>query len=103
MIKGTTRREEKEQPFECREHEFFCISSCEWQPKYLDEEYTDSEMAIVFGRYFISNPDLVYRAKSGIDLNQYDRSTFYTSQDPEGYVDYPFSQEWLEDHPSALA
>ncbi|KAL4963586.1 ankyrin repeat-containing domain protein, partial [Aspergillus stella-maris] len=41
MMKGTTRREEKGQPFGCRGHEFFCIPSCERQPRYLDEEYSE--------------------------------------------------------------
>lgn len=44
--------------------------------------------AIVFGRYFISNPDLPERLRSGAALTQYDRDTFYTPG-PKGYVDYP--------------
>lgn len=47
--------------------------------------------AIVFGRHFISNPDLVKRLKEGWELNPYDRSTFYGADPPEaGYNDYPF-------------
>ncbi|KAI0042644.1 putative NADPH2 dehydrogenase chain OYE2 [Auriscalpium vulgare] len=46
---------------------------------------------VAFGRFFISNPDLPYRLKSGIALNPYDRSTFYGSG-PEGYIDYPFAK-----------
>jgi 2,4-dienoyl-CoA reductase-like NADH-dependent reductase (Old Yellow Enzyme family) len=50
----------------------------------------DSADAIVMGRYFISNPDLVERLKNGWDLNKYDRSTFYGATPPEkGYTDYP--------------
>jgi 2,4-dienoyl-CoA reductase-like NADH-dependent reductase (Old Yellow Enzyme family) len=45
---------------------------------------------IVFGRMFISNPDLPLRLKNGWELNQYNRSTFYNSKSPEGYIDYPF-------------
>lgn len=45
--------------------------------------------AIVMGRYFISNPDLVERLKMGYPLNKYDRSTFYGG-DHAGYTDYPF-------------
>ncbi|KAF8747470.1 oxidoreductase, partial [Rhizoctonia solani] len=43
--------------------------------------------AIVFGRYFISNPDLPERLRNGIALADYDRNTFY-SPGPKGYVDY---------------
>nr|XP_036582053.1 12-oxophytodienoate reductase [Colletotrichum truncatum]KAF6790610.1 12-oxophytodienoate reductase [Colletotrichum truncatum] len=47
--------------------------------------------AIVFGRHFIANPDLVERLKNGWPLNPYDRSTFYGASPPEkGYNDYEF-------------
>jgi len=29
------------------------------------------------------------RIKYGIPLNKYQRSTFYTPEDPHGYIDYP--------------
>jgi 2,4-dienoyl-CoA reductase-like NADH-dependent reductase (Old Yellow Enzyme family) len=48
--------------------------------------------AIVMGRHFISNPDLVERLKLGYPLNKYDRSTFYGG-DKTGYTDYPFYKE----------
>lgn len=32
---------------------------------------------IVFGRLFISNPDLVERVKQGVPFADYDRDTFY--------------------------
>ncbi|CAE6510173.1 unnamed protein product [Rhizoctonia solani] len=48
--------------------------------------------AIVFGRYFIANPDLPERLRKGIPLNHYDCSTFYTPG-PKGYVDYPKASE----------
>ena len=44
--------------------------------------------AVAFGRYFIANPDLPFRLKHGIELNGYDRSTFYGGG-ATGYVDYP--------------
>jgi len=48
--------------------------------------------AVVFGRMFISNPDLPYRLRDSLELAPYDRSTFYTN-DAKGYTDYePFSQ-----------
>lgn len=44
---------------------------------------------IIFGRWFIANPDLPKRLAQGLELNQYDRSTFYGG-DAKGYTDYPF-------------
>ncbi|TIA40068.1 NADH:flavin oxidoreductase/NADH oxidase family protein [Aureobasidium pullulans] len=60
----------------------------------VDEVYKDSDVVIVFGRYFISNPDLVFKIKNGIELTGYDRSTFYATQDPHGYIDYPYCAEY---------
>ncbi|KAJ6113666.1 hypothetical protein N7523_006983 [Penicillium sp. IBT 18751x] len=51
---------------------------------------SDGADAIVFGRYFISNPDLPRRLKEGLPLTPYDRSTFYGAEPPQkGYTDYP--------------
>lgn len=58
------------------------------------EEYAAHEVAIVFGRYFISNPDLPFRVLNGVALEPYDRSTFYKVKSPEGYITYPFSKEF---------
>jgi N-ethylmaleimide reductase len=44
--------------------------------------------AIVFGTKFLANPDLPDRFKRGAELNDPDRSTFY-SPGERGYVDYP--------------
>ncbi|KAM5355155.1 hypothetical protein ACJ41O_001801 [Fusarium nematophilum] len=51
--------------------------------------------AVVIGRYFIANPDLVERLRMGYPLNKYDRSTFYGGDYDlkKGYVDYPFYTE----------
>ncbi|KAI9303834.1 hypothetical protein BJ944DRAFT_231820 [Cunninghamella echinulata] len=43
-----------------------------------------------FGRSFIANPDLVERIRNQWPLNKYDRATFYSSEEPKGYIDYPF-------------
>ncbi|ETW82310.1 hypothetical protein HETIRDRAFT_427371 [Heterobasidion irregulare TC 32-1] len=51
---------------------------------------------VVFGRHFISNPDLPTRLLKGIPLTPYDRSTFYTPDGVKGYTDYPFAAEPLE-------
>lgn len=62
--------------------------------KRVTEEYPDNDVAVVFGRYFISNPDLPFRIEKGLPVTKYDRDTFYKAKSPDGYVDYPFSKEW---------
>jgi 2,4-dienoyl-CoA reductase-like NADH-dependent reductase (Old Yellow Enzyme family) len=57
-----------------------------------DEKYGASDVVFVFGRHFVSNPDLPYRLRNGLELNKYDRSTFYTPESLQGYIDYPFSK-----------
>lgn len=59
-----------------------------------DSQYKDKDIAIVFGRSFISNPDLVFRVREGIALEPYDRSKFYIPKSEEGYTTYPFSKEF---------
>lgn len=52
--------------------------------------------ALLFGRYFISNPDLVDRLRHGRPFAPYDRSRFYGPfpDDPHvGYTDYPTWEE----------
>lgn len=60
----------------------------------VNEERKDRDVVAVFGRYFISTPDLVFRLREGIELNPYDRDTFYNAKSPKGYTDQPFSKEW---------
>ena len=43
---------------------------------------------VAFGRWFLANPDLPERIKSGSPLNVYDREKFYSSGSL-GYTDYP--------------
>ncbi len=50
----------------------------------IDKKHAD---AIVFGRLFIANPDLVERIKENQPLNPPDRSTFYGGG-AHGYTDY---------------
>lgn len=59
-----------------------------------DVEYKDKDVVIVFGRYFISTPDLVYRLREGIDFTPYDRDTFYLPKQTKGYTDYPFCEKY---------
>ncbi|MBT0568260.1 alkene reductase [Williamsia sp. CHRR-6] len=44
--------------------------------------------AVSVGRWFISNPDLVERLRTGVELTAPDQSTFY-SPGAKGYTDYP--------------
>jgi NADPH2 dehydrogenase len=62
----------------------------------VDETYKDYDIMIAFGRYFVPNPDLVFRIKESVPLVKYDRSVFYTPKTPVGYIDYPHSQQYLE-------
>ncbi|SFR51595.1 N-ethylmaleimide reductase [Robiginitalea myxolifaciens] len=43
---------------------------------------------VAFGRPLISNPDLVYRWKNNLEMNDPQMDKFYTPG-PEGYIDYP--------------
>lgn len=60
--------------------------------KLVEEEYPEKDIVVLFGRYFISNPDLVYRAQNSLELSPWERKTFYSGA-AAGYVDYPFSAE----------
>lgn len=62
----------------------------------VDGHYAKWDVIIAFGRLFLANPDLVYRIQHGIELNQYNRNTFYLPTSNEGYNDYPFSPEYLK-------
>lgn len=60
----------------------------------IEEDYRGRNLAVVFGRYFLANPDLPFRIRRGIPLQKYDRPTFYAPMEPKGYADYPFSEEF---------
>jgi NADPH2 dehydrogenase len=60
----------------------------------VDEKHKDKDVAIVFGRYFISNPDLVFRVKENLALTPYDRTLFYNKKEVNGYTTWEFSKEW---------
>ncbi len=51
----------------------------------------DSDL-IAFGIPFLANPDLVYRYKNNLQLNEADQVTFYGG-DESGYTDYPFAEQ----------
>jgi NADPH2 dehydrogenase len=60
----------------------------------IDVRFRDYNLCIAWGRWFISTPDLPFRLRKGIEVNKYDRATFYTAMSDKGYTDYPFSREW---------
>lgn len=62
----------------------------------VESVYKDHEVIIAFGRYFVSNPDLVYRVREGVPLIRYDRTVFYTPKLAKGYIDYPYSTQYLQ-------
>ncbi|BGP16888.1 hypothetical protein JCM10213_007333 [Rhodosporidiobolus nylandii] len=66
--------------------------TAEHGPELADEHENN---LICYGRYFISNPDLVHRLKNNITLTPYDRNTFYLigPHETRGYIDYPFADE----------
>ncbi|KAF5980954.1 putative NADPH2 dehydrogenase chain OYE2 [Fusarium bulbicola] len=62
----------------------------------VDGSYKKWDVVVAFGRWFISNPDLVFRLKYGVALTPYQRDTFYAPKTDKGYNDYTFSQRYLE-------
>ncbi|ETS77334.1 hypothetical protein PFICI_11208 [Pestalotiopsis fici W106-1] len=60
----------------------------------VDDEYKGKDVVIVFGRHFISTPDLPFRVQKGIELTPYDRNKFYNAGEEEGYITWPFSEEF---------
>ncbi|KAJ9661543.1 hypothetical protein H2198_001923 [Neophaeococcomyces mojaviensis] len=62
--------------------------------KVVEENHREDDVAIAFGRHFVSNPDLPFRVLNCIPLTHYDRETFYKTESPDGYIDYAFSKEW---------
>ncbi|KAK8085947.1 Chanoclavine-I aldehyde reductase [Apiospora phragmitis] len=69
--------------------------------KVVDEEHPGRDVVVVFGRYFISTPDLPFRIREGIELAPYDRDTFYNAGEEKGYLTYPFSEEFLQSQKAA--
>ncbi|RTE78957.1 hypothetical protein BHE90_006560 [Fusarium euwallaceae] len=61
----------------------------------VDEQYKKWDVVVAFGRWFVSNPDLVFRVKNGVPFAPYKRELFYTFESNEGYNDYAFSDEFI--------
>lgn len=62
----------------------------------VDKDYPGRDIAICFGRHFIATPDIAFRIQTGIPFNKYNRRTFYKKESADGYIDYPFSDQWKE-------
>lgn len=60
----------------------------------VDQDFPGKDIVVMFGRYFLSTPDLPFRIREGLKPNSYNRETFYVPKTKTGYIDYPFSQEF---------
>lgn len=58
------------------------------RPEAARELVKNGRTLLGYGRFFVSNPDLVHRIEKGLPLTQYDPETF-CSPGPHGYIDYP--------------
>ena len=64
------------------------ISAAAYTPTSAAQSVREGSVdAVAFGRLYIANPDLVDRIKKELNLNAYDRSTFYGGAEA-GYTDY---------------
>ncbi|MBK4163175.1 alkene reductase [Corynebacterium macginleyi] len=63
---------------------FSTVTTKEDAERELELDYVD---AVVVGRQFIANPDLVRRWQEGLALNEPDQATFYDGGE-RGYIDY---------------
>ncbi|KAK9437268.1 putative N-ethylmaleimide reductase [Metarhizium brunneum] len=75
------------------------LIACGFKPEIarqlVDEQYPRKKIIVAFGRAFTSTPDLPYRVRNRLELTEYNRDAFYKAKDPVGYIDYPFSQEFI--------
>jgi len=46
-----------------------------------------------YGKSFLANPDLPYKLKEDLPLNEANRESFYSVEDPKGYIDWPFAEK----------
>ncbi|KAF6824770.1 NADH:flavin oxidoreductase NADH oxidase [Colletotrichum musicola] len=74
-----------------------CFSCGGWDGDNFGRALEQGWDAVVFAKWFTSNPDLPARLLRGLPLQAYDRSRFYGSWDgvrERGYTDYPtYEQE----------
>ncbi|KAL4971266.1 NADH:flavin oxidoreductase NADH oxidase family protein [Aspergillus desertorum] len=67
----------------------YCPETAAWA---LEGHYKKWNTLVAFGRHFLAK---VFRIRHGIELNKYDRPTFYLAKNEIGYDDYPFSEGYL--------
>lgn len=63
--------------------------------KLVDEQHPDRDIAVMFGRYFTSNPDLVFKVQQNLEFTPFNEDDFIYSKSSKGYTDYTFSDEYL--------
>ncbi|RPD66476.1 NADH:flavin oxidoreductase/NADH oxidase [Lentinus tigrinus ALCF2SS1-7] len=69
------------------------ISAGRYYRKEALERAEQTGELIAFGRLFISNPDLPLRLRKNLHLEKWDHDTYYTPEDPHGFIDYPFADD----------
>jgi NADPH2 dehydrogenase len=57
-------------------------------------KYRNTDVVVVYGWYFIANPDLVLGFEKGLKLNEHDRTTFYKAKATHDHTYLPFSDEF---------
>lgn len=67
------------------------LSAGGYTPETALDDAEKKDDLVVFGRYFISNPDLPARIKKNIPFTPYNRDTFYLNKNPLGYIDQTFA------------
>lgn len=68
--------------------------TAEGSKKLVDDKWRGKDVVAVFGRDFISNPDLPFRVKEGIEFTGFDMGTFFAPKEEKGYIDQAFSKEF---------
>jgi NADPH2 dehydrogenase len=63
--------------------------------KLVDEQHPDKDIAVMFGRHFTSNPDLVFRIQQNLEFTPYNQQSFIYSKSSKGHTDYTFCKEYL--------
>lgn len=62
----------------------------------VDSEEPNKDIVAMFGRHFISTPDLPFRVERGLDFTPYNRDTFYIPKSAVGYTDFAFSEDFIK-------
>ncbi|KAK1248776.1 hypothetical protein MKX08_006996 [Trichoderma sp. CBMAI-0020] len=62
--------------------------------KLVDEQHPERDIAVMFRRYFASNPDLVFKVQQNLEFTPFNEDFIY-SKSSKGYTDYTFSDEYL--------